>query len=423
MFSKLKSFFLENHDTRQTIAKNTAWLFIGQTVSRVLRAGIVIYAARILSVGSWGAFSYALGIATFLTVFSDIGLNALITKTASRDPSLRTRYVATALGVKLALIIVLFIGTLIIFPRVARIEEATAIMPILLFLFAFDTIRDLGSAIARSMEKMQIEAGVHIWTNGAIAIFGFVALILHPSSEALALGYALGSGFGMCLLLYKFRDEFKDLINRFDRTLVRQILTKAWPFGLLGLMGVVMLNSDIIMIGSLRSAEEVGYYSAAQKIIQILYMLPTFLAVSAFPSLARTLKDDPETGKKIFSGAVRLAVIASIPIALIGIFFAKPIMLLLFGQAYLASVTAFQILISTVLIVFPSSIVGNAIFAYDAEKSFISLVAVAVLGNIFFNVLLIPRFGIEGSAFSTLITQILVNGLLWIKIKKLERSS
>ncbi len=68
-----------NRTVGQTIAKNTFWLFFGQMTSRLLRAVIVIYSARVLGAASWGAFSYALGVAAFLTIFSDIGINALIT--------------------------------------------------------------------------------------------------------------------------------------------------------------------------------------------------------------------------------------------------------------------------------------------------------------------------------------------------------
>ena len=68
MLSKLQGWLLHNTTVWQTIAKNTFWLFFGQMMSRVLRAIIVIYAARVLGAASWGAFSYALGIAAFLTI-------------------------------------------------------------------------------------------------------------------------------------------------------------------------------------------------------------------------------------------------------------------------------------------------------------------------------------------------------------------
>jgi len=61
-------------------------------------------------------------------------------------------------------------------------------------------------------------------------------------------------------------------------------------------------------------------------------------------------------------------------------------------------------------------ILGNAIFAYDQQKNFVGIVGVAVFGNILFNILLIPVYGIEGAAISTILTQLATNSLIWRKM-------
>lgn len=411
---------LNNRTTGQTIAKNTFWLFFGQMASRLLRAAIVIYAARLLGAASWGAFSYAVGIAAFLTIFSDIGINALITKEASRNPELKDKYLSTAFFTKLGLLSVFVLGVIIFFPHLTNLPEAAAIMPILIFVFAFDTLRDLGSALSRALERMEIEAGINIFTNFAITVLGFAFLIMHPSSRSLALAYAIGSAIGLIAIFYTLRDHFKDILKNFHKELIKPILLTAWPFGLMGIMGAIMLNTDIIMLGWLRTAEEVGYYSAAQKPIQLLYVLPTLLATSIFPVLARKAKSNPEEAKTILEKSVALVILFAIPVVLMGIFLAHPIMNILFGPEYSPGIKTFQILMITIAIVYPSTLLGNAIFAYDRQKYFLVFVAAAALGNALFNALLIPPLGIEGAALSTVITQLITNVLIWIKMKKIN---
>ena len=408
----------KNQNSRQTIAKNTVWLFGGQMIGRLLRAVVVIYAARVLGAASWGAFSYALGIAAFLTIFSDIGINALITKEASRNPELKERYLSTALFTKLGLLVFFVAGVIIFFPYLTKIEEASAIMPILIFVFAFDTLRDLGSAVSRALEKMQIEAGINIFTNFAIAVLGLAFLIVQPTSYSLSFAYAIGSALGLVAIFWVLKDHFKNLFKNFRKELIGPILATAWPFGLMGIMGAIMLNTDIIMLGWLRSAEEVGYYSAAQKPILLLYVLPTLLATSIFPLMARLAKTNPAAVKTLLNKYVGLVLKFAFPIAIIGLFFAAPIINLLFGSEYAPSVSTFRILMATVLIVYPSTLLGNAIFAFDRQKSFVTFVAVATFGNVLFNFLLIPPFGIEGAAASTVITQLITNYLIWRKARQ-----
>lgn len=420
-FKLLKEWLLNNRTDNQTIAKNTAWLFIGQIGSRLLRAAIVIYAARILGAESWGAFSYALGIATFLTTFSDIGINALITKEASRQPELKNQYLATAFFTKVGILILLISGVFLFFPYLTKIQEAAAIMPILIFVFAFDSLRDLGSALSRALEKMQIEALINIFTNLAIVVLGFVLLFNYQTSYSLALGYALGSGIGLIAIIITLREHFKNLFTNFQKSMVKKIILTAWPFGLMSLMGVMMLNTDIIMLGWIRSASEVGYYSVAQKIIQLLYVLPALFASSIFPALSRYVKTDPEKAKKLLEKTVALTILIALPITILGLIFSQPIFQLMFGQEYLPSIASFQILLITLLIVYPSNLIGNAVFAYDQQRNFIFFVGIAVVGNIFFNFLLIPRLGIEGAAIATVLTQLITNGLIWKKMKSINQ--
>lgn len=420
MFSKFKSFLFENSSVNQTIAKNTFWLFGGQAMSRLMRAALVVYAARVLGASSWGAFSYALGITTFLTVLSDIGIGALLTKEAARAPEKKTAYLATALRIKLVLILVIAVIIAFVFPQLAKIPESAALIPILIFAFAFDALRDLGAALARSLEHMEIEAGVQVFTNFAIAALGFLFLAQGGGSRLLAVSYAAGSGIGLIAIFFALRKYLGNLLRAFRKELIGPILKTAWPFGLLGLLGVIMLNTDIIMLGWLRAPEEVGYYSAAQKIIQLLYVLPALFSISVFPALARTAVSDPNYAKKLLERSVALAIAAAVPIAILGVLLGDWLIPLLFGPAYLAAASTFKILSLTVLIVYPAGVIGNAIFAYDATKYLALFVGAAAISNVFFNLLLIPRFGIEGAAFATILAELLSNAILWRKIKQIN---
>ncbi len=414
---RIKNFLFSNSGSTQTIVKNTFWLFFGQFVSRALRAAIVIYAARVLGAEHWGAFSYALGVAAFLTIFSDIGINALITKEASRNPELKDKYLATAFWVKLALLTFCVVGVIIALPYLTNIPEAASLMPVLLLVFAFDTLRDLGSALCRALEKMEVEAGLVIFTNLAIVILGFFLLIAYRTTAALAWAYAIGSGIGFFATAVALRGHYGNILKNFSRRLIVPILSTAWPFGLMGLMGAIMLNTDIIMLGWLRTASEVGYYSVAQKLILLSYVFPQLIATSIFPPLARAVAADGAVAKNLLEKSVALVILAAIPIVIIGFLLATPIITLVFGSAYTSAIPAFRLLILTILIVYPATLLGNAIFAYDKQRSFLTFVMVAIFGNAVFNLLLIPSYGIEGAATATIITQLITNALIWKKIR------
>src|SRR3989344_6149792 len=123
-----------DESTTRKIAKNTFWLFGGQIIGRLLRAVIIIYAARILGASSWGAFSYALSLAAFLIIFSDFGLNALLTRESVKSPELRQKYLSTALVIKTSMLLALMMIVLFFGDKLTNLPEAVALMPIVAFI-------------------------------------------------------------------------------------------------------------------------------------------------------------------------------------------------------------------------------------------------------------------------------------------------
>lgn len=415
--TQLKLFFLENKELSHGVFKNATWLFSGQFFGKLLRVAIVIYAARVLGPASWGAFSYAMSLVAFLTIFTDVGVSGIVTRESAKDPSLSSRYFSTALFIKLILLI---IGVAILIwgaPYLTKIEEAKALFPLISFVLIFDSLRNFGFALSRAKEKMKWEGLNEIVTNFFITGLGFLLLFKSQTSFSLTAAYAIATGIGFAVISYQLKNYFADLLKQFDPKLIGPILGMAWPFALASSLGAIMINTDAILLGWLRSAEEVGFYSAAQRPVQLLYILPTLFAASLFPILTRFASQNQEKFKSVLENALRIAIFTALPITILGIIFASPIINLLFGSAYQNSISTFQVLLITVVIIFPSAIINNAIFAHNQQKNFIAFAAFGALGNIILDILLIPSLGIIGCALATVVTQLIANAFMWQRLK------
>jgi len=416
----LKSFLFENKSMRQTVLKNTFWLTFGNISSRLIRAALIIYAARVLGVAGYGVFSYALSLAGFFAIFADIGLTPLLTRESARNPAKRQEYLGTALAIKFLFIAVSALIILFVAPFFAKLEGAKTLFPIIVFLFAFDTLRAFFFGYTRSVEKMEIEAGTNILTNLAILVLGGGALLIFPSIKMLTVGYTAGSAVGLIAVLVILRKNLRNIFSSFRKELVKPILTEAWPFALAGLLGTIMLNTDTLMLGWLRGASDVGLYSAAQKIIMLVYLLPGYLIVSLFPALSRLAKVDDERFRAIFEKGIKAMFLLAFPFASGGILLAPQIINLVYGASYLGAAEAFSILLITFFLVFPGTLVSNAVFAYNRQKLFMGFIALGAVANVIFNFLLIPPYGIFGSAIATIISQLLANGFNWFMMKRIN---
>ncbi len=421
MFKKIKEFLLINKTTRQTVAKNTFWMIAGQFGSRLIKAAIIIYAARILGAEQWGVFSYTLSLAAFFTIFTDFGLSAVVTRESSKDLSLQEKYFSTSIIIKLVMTLAVIIIIFTLAPLIIKQEAVRALLPIVIILTCLDGLRDFGASLSRAWEKMEIEALIQIFTNLAIVIGGFIALYLLPTAWSLSIGYTVGITLGTIAAFYPFRHYIKNFGKNFSRQLIKPIIFSSWLIGITGLMGAAMLNTDVLMIGWFRSIKDVGYYSAGQRITLLIYLLPNLFAGALFPTLVKSFYDR-EKFKKVLERSLVILTILSIPITIGGALLSKEIIHLLYGKEYYPAINSFIVMNLTYITVFLSAILASAFFIIK-ERVLLKFAAAGFFGNLFFNLLLIPPFGITGSAISTLFTQILTTSYLSYQLKKEIRFS
>ena len=420
MLDQIKKFLFENQSLRQTVLKNAFWLNFGEITSRLIRAVVIIYAARLIGAAGYGVFSYALNLAGLFAIFSDIGVSSILTREASKNPESKTQYLSTAFFIKICLLILSIALVIFIAPFFTKIKDVLPLLPIIAVLLAFDGLRDFAFAFVRALEKMQVEAAIKIITNIAIVALGFLALFISASSRSFTIGYTLGSGLGLAAIIWTLKNQFSKVFTHFRKELIAPILSSAWPFALFGLLGGLMINTDMIMLGWYRPVQDLGFYAAAYKPVQLFWIFPTLLASSFFPILSRLAHKDNEKFRLVFEKAMTVVFLVGLPLVAGGLVLSHDFIRIIFGNEYLPAIPVFQILLLSVFLVFPGSLIGNAIFCYDKQKSLIGYFFFGALGNIFFNFLLIPVWGITGAAISTIFTQIISNGFSWRKLKKIN---
>jgi O-antigen/teichoic acid export membrane protein len=421
MLAKIKRFFFKNSSTKQTIAKNTFWLSVSQFGGRLIRAIIIIYAARILGTAEYGVFSYAVTLAGFIGLFMDPGVNTVLMKeTAKSSEENRRKTFSTTFAIKIALIfigagIIVFIG-----PYFSTLPGAKMLLPIAACILMFDTLREFFLSLLRGMERMEWDAGIFILTNIAVVILGLWFIIMSPTAAALGWGYALGTAIGSIAAIFVVWDYVKELFNRFSARLIVPILQSAWPFAITGALGLLFTNTDILIISWMKTASDVGIYSAAIRIIQVLYLVPGVIQLSTLPLFSRLANKDNEKFRSVLEQTVTTVFLASIPLAIGGVIVGTPLMSFIFGPAFAPGGLPFKLLAVTFIVDFPGAIIANAIFVYGHQKSLIITSALGGASNVLFDLLLIPRWGMTGSAVATLIAQTVSNGYLWYMMKKIN---
>lgn len=418
--SKIKSFLFENKDIKQTIAKNSLWLVLSESSGRLFKMALIIYAARILGTSGWGVFSYALSVSSILMIFSDTGLNNFITREIIQKKEKYQSLVSTALLIKSIVLIISVLLVIFISPLISQIKEAKILFPIVAAILFFESMRDLSFSINRAFEKMEREMIVKTIMSIIILFLGVIFLIINPVPESIAIAYAIGSAIGFIAITILIKKDIKGLFSKIDKNALMPIIKIVSPFAIIALIGSIMANTDIFMLGIWKDSVEIGLYASAQRMQQFILIIPSVISVTTFPIISRLANNDNKKFGIALEKTISLSMLTAIPIAFGGLLLTEQIILLVFGPGYILAAPILRLLMLMLLVSFPLVLLSSAIFAYNRQKNIALAYLFGIISNISLNYFFIPILGATGAALATLISTAIITLIIWRKMKMIN---
>jgi O-antigen/teichoic acid export membrane protein len=197
-----------------------------------------------------------------------------------------------------------------------------------------------------------------------------------------------------------------------------ELLKTASPLLFSGLLLYLLNWTNTIMLGIMTDETQVGIYNVAYKVGSVGFLVIVSVSTIITPKMAELYgKGDLLELKKLTHNATRLIAILSIPIVLTLIIFSKYI-LSFFGEEVVAGNTTMIIVSLGVLF---SAMAGNGdqiLNMTNNQKTLRNITIICFFVNIMMSYFLIPLYGINGAALSSLITNVLINFLCVYYIKK-----
>lgn len=197
-----------------------------------------------------------------------------------------------------------------------------------------------------------------------------------------------------------------------------ELLKTASPLMFSGLLLYLLNWTDVVILGIMLDDKQVGIYNIAFKVGSVGFLVIVSFSTIITPKIAELYgKNHFSELKKLIHNTTRLIACLSIPIVFVLIFF-RNFILSFFGTDAIAGSTTLVIVSLGVLF---SAMIGNVdqiLNMTNNQKILRNITAVCFFLNVILNILLIPYYGIEGSAFASLISNIIINLLCLYYVKK-----
>jgi O-antigen/teichoic acid export membrane protein len=286
-------------------------------------------------------------------------------------------------------------GTLdMLFPGVAggMVLLAMLILPVSMASGSF-------AALVQGLQRTTQVSLVNVAQAVAGLCFTLVLVIgLHlgvPGALLASLGAALVGLILFGVMLHRIGGTFRP---RWDTTILRSTL----GFGLRGHIGNVLqffnYRLDVLIVNYFLGPVNVGIYSVAVLLAELLWQLPNSIGFVIFPKASASTPEAMNAfTPRVFRLTLAITAAAAVVLGAIG----KPFIELVYTSDFSPAYSALLVLLPGVVLlgggkVLTNELAGRGYAHYNSINSGLALVATLVL-----DVLLIPRYGITGAALAS----------------------
>lgn len=392
----------------QAVFSNTSWLFADQMVRLSVGTVVGIWVARFLGPTQFGQLSFAIAFAALFNSVAALGLNGIVVRDLVRFPGRSSEILGSALVLKLAGgFTALFMAVVLIGALRPADHESRILVTIIAIGFVIQAadISDLWFQ-SRVLSRFVVLArtGAYLIASGVrVALIAVHAPVRAFAYALLAESMLVSVGL---IAVYKRRSPFK-LINRPSVSRMKSLLHESWPLLLSGVAVMLYMRIDQLMIAQLLGEKEVGLYSAALRLSEVWYLIPTVVVGSVMPALTRNWRSLPvESTRKfvqLLSGLSAAAYVVAVIVSLASTF----IMEHLYGPAYAGAGRILAVHVWTAVFVFTGVAASPWILNEGLTRLSLYRTICGACANILLNLFLIPRFGAVGAAWATIVSQFL----------------
>lgn len=203
-----------------------------------------------------------------------------------------------------------------------------------------------------------------------------------------------------------------------NATLGRELIRYGLPLSATLVFGFIINSSDRVLIGWLIDEEAVGIYSASYDLAQYtLSTVTTVVGQAAYPLTVRALESEGvETARRLLSRQGLLVVAVAAPAAAGMALLSGNIAWVLLGNEFRAGAAALipWVALASLLGALASSYYYHAFHLARRTDGQVKLVGIAAAVNFALNLLWIPRYGVQGAAWATVVAYALALALsMW----------
>jgi len=397
---------MNNH---KSIAQNSGLQIISKILSTVLGIVALAVMTRALGAEKYGWYVTAASFMQFIGILADFGFMLITSQMLAQGEYAKDKILNTLFTWRF-ISAFLFYGTasavIWLFPYSPDIKIAAGILS---FSFFFITLNQVLTGYYQYKLKMFIPSLGEV-LGRIVLVLSVVFLatkqeIFMPMMAAVSL-----ASFIFFLFLF-----FKSPAIHFqiDKTVSKIAFAKMWPLALSIMFNSVYLLGDRVILPLFVSQEQIGYYGASYRVLDIFLQIIALTMAIIMPVLSSAwAKQQLQEFKEHLQISFEMLGLFIFPMIAGTLALANEIMVFVAGRDFFSSGKILFVLTFAILGIYLGQIGGHIMLSMNRQKkSLVVFILTSILGVIGYFIF-IPKFGVWGAAGVTIGTEVFAGILL-----------
>ena len=419
MITKFKS--LQKNQGFIKYSKNISWLFFERILRITVGLFVSVWVAKYLGPKQFGFFSYTLSFVALFGFMVTISHTSIVVRELVKNPNYNDEIVSTAFWLR---IMGAMLGILITLAVSINLTSNDRFINILILIIASSTIFQSFNVVDDYFQSKVMNKFVVITNVISLFLSSVIKIILILNDAPLIAfvwvvffdNFILASGF--IYFYIKLNSKFKIKNLKFKSKTAILLLKDSWPLMISSAAILIHIKVDQVIIKEILGLEAVGQYAAAARVSEAWYFIPSVLTASFFPAIINAKKNNEELYNSRLQKLYDIMVWIAIAIAIPMIFLSDWLIEILYGYQYSEAGNVLMIHIWAGVFVSLGLASNSWLICEKLQKFLMVNTFIATITNIGLNYILIPKFGIVGAAWATIISYFLVGYLCLLIWKK-----
>lgn len=376
-----------------------------------------VVSARLLGPSNRGVLVLFMTLSSLFMLVGSLGSNtaARVRLVAARDSLALEHYLGLTVALAAAqLITASVLGGLVLARSHALVNGWVLPLFVVYSVFNLFTLmwRDALYAFGRTSAASRGDAA---GAAAQLLFFGLLVIVAHASLPTALIAVVLGDVAQLAFFARRFRAAGLSLRPAVDVLVWRHHVRRGLPALVVDLGQAMTIRFDRVLLALLATTADVGIYGVAATLTEILWLVPTSLAQVVFHRVASSSVTLRQLRR------IRLANLALSVLLGVGLVVLAPVLIgVVFGATFEPAIGPMRILVIASVAVASYQLDITCISASNRLSAASAVTAVGFSSVLVLDLVLIPRFGLYGAAWASVIAYAAMAGLSAFRVHLLE---